>query len=251
MAEMLEGTIKTPLGVFEKKTVAIVGGIVVGLAVVVWYRNKNAKPDPSLAGTSEINPATGYPYGSAEDAAALTAQNQYQFPSGSGGGGGGGGGGTQFTDNAQWTQYVITYMNDNDLVDDVSPLAAALGKYIAGQPVDAVQTSLIQQAIAIAGKPPLAGPSGYPPSINTEAVVQPPPPTNGGGNTAPVIWLVKKGWHVEQWLADVRAHKDGNPGLYWEQLLALNPGVDISANINWTKDLGSRTFKNQANYRIK
>jgi hypothetical protein len=140
-------------------------------------------------------------------------------------------------------------MSDHDLVAEVGPLADALGKYISGQPVTPEQTSLIQQAIAIADRPPLAGPTGYPPSINTESVTNPPPPTNGGGDTTPVYFKVLKGWHLEQWMADVRAHPQGNPNLYWEQLQAWNPGVD--KNIHWTTDLGSRTFINEATYRIK
>lgn len=181
MSEILEGSMKTPFGEYPKKTVALAVGFFAVLGFIVWYRNRDTN-NPALAGQSEINPATGYPYGSAEDAAAMAAQGQYQFPSGGGGGGGGGGSASnpdnqQFTNNAQWSQYVISYMNDNDIVDDVGPLSAALGKYLSGQPVDATQVSLIEQAIALAGKPPLAGSSGYPPSINTGTTVPNPPST--------------------------------------------------------------------------
>lgn len=258
---LLEGTVKTPIGTFPKKTVVLVGGGIAVLAVIVYFRQKANATDPSLAGAAEINPATGYPFGSAEDAAAMAAQAAYISPGGVGSGGGGGGGTDvpgRFVSNSAWSQYVLTYMMDNDIISDASVLAGALGKYLAGQPVTPAEAGLISQAIAIADKPPLAGPTGYPPSINTQAVVQPPPPTGGGGGNAPTgeaRWSVNAGWHVEQWMADVRTHKDGagnldgNPNLYWEQLSAWNPGVD--GNINWTKDLGSRTFKRAATYRIR
>lgn len=250
MADLLEGAVKTPLGTFPKKSVAIAVVFVAALAGVVWYRNRN-NTDPSLAGAAEINPATGYPFGSAEDAAALSAQNQYQFPSGGGGGGNTGSSGTQFLTNAEWSQYVITYMSDNDIVASTGPISAALGKYLSGQPVNTDETSLIQQAIAIANKPPIAGPTGYPPSINTSPATNPPPPTGGGGgdpNEPYLMATVKKGWSVDGWQNDVKRSPGGNPNLNWGLLEQWNPGIwnDITHETN----TALRKFKYAKSYRI-
>jgi len=183
----LEGTFNTPVGSVSKKTALLVGGGVAVLAGVMYYRGKQQE-QPSTAGAStEINPATGYVYGSAEDAAAMAAQGDYLtggMVGGSGGGGGGSGGdppaGTGFTNNAQWTQSTIIGMTNSGIIEDASALSVALGKYIAGQPVgdSTVMRSLIEQAIAFNGHPPLAGPNGYPPSINT----QNPAGTPAGGD---------------------------------------------------------------------
>lgn len=234
----LSGTIKTPLGTVSKTNAAIAGGLVAVLVGVVWYRQKkNASPyDPTAAGTAEINPATGYPFGSVEDAAAMARQAQYVSPGGSVGGSGGGGGGSigsgatpRFTNNGEWSQYVILYMSENDLIDDPSMLSAALGKYLAGQPVTTEQTSLIEQAIAIADKPPLAGSTGYPPSINTS-------PT-----AAPQYMNVTEGTWVTNFLA---SHVELN--LTLDKLKALNPGVIMLASAKGYDPQGTNWVINSA-----
>lgn len=251
---LLEGTVKTPLGTYPKKTLAIVIGAVAVVGGIVYFRGKANATDPSLAGASEINPATGYPYGSAEDAAAMAAQAAYISPGGVGGGGGGGGsGGTgtpgRFTTNSEWSQYVITYMSDNDIVADVGPLSVALGKYLSGQPVTVEETSLIQQAIAIAEKPPNAGATGYPPSINTSAPVSPPPPTGGGGGAVPGpdTANVRGGWFVDQWILDFA--RQVQPGFTWDKFIKLNP--QASSNIAWKTQHQDNRFKSDAVYRVK
>ena len=60
-----------------KKSTAIAGGVVtVGLVGVIYYRHKqtNAANASTANPTGAIDPATGFPYGSAQDTAALAAQ---------------------------------------------------------------------------------------------------------------------------------------------------------------------------------
>lgn len=160
-----EGSIKTPVGTISKKT-ALWAGVGTGvLALLVWYR-KRQNTSAAADTTGEINPATGYVYGSAEDAQALEAQANYHSPSGSAGGGGGSSVSTGFTSNSQWAQAVVQYMTDNSTVVDPSQLQEALGKYLTGAPVTDTQKNLIEQAIAVQGYPPIAGTTGYPPAIN-------------------------------------------------------------------------------------
>jgi hypothetical protein len=81
-----------------------------------------------------------------------------------------------FTDNASWAQYVEGYMVST-LGADPNTVGNALGKYITGQPVTADQQAIIEQAIAYANQPPVAGPGGFPPSIRLTASTPPPPAT--------------------------------------------------------------------------
>ena len=188
----LEGTLNTPIGKVPKKGAVIVG--VGGAAVlgIVWYRSKQqAASSTSSTDTSqsgEIDPATGYPYGSPEDQAALS---QIQASSGGYGPlynygiGGGGGynpnpqGPGSYTSNAQWAQAAEDYLV-NTVGESASDVGNALGKYITGQAVTTDQKAFIDQAIAFAGNVPVPGPDGFPPSIRD--VPQPPPPHPGGGN---------------------------------------------------------------------
>jgi hypothetical protein len=161
----LEGTIKTPLGVVQKKTALILGGGAVVLGGIVWYRQKQLAATTVTPTEGEINPATGYPYGSPEDAAALQAQTSYVSPPAPTGGS------TTYpttgyTSNSQWVQAVIEYMTGNNTVTDATQLSAALGKFITGAYVTDAEVSLIQQAIAVQDFPPISGPNGYPPSLN-------------------------------------------------------------------------------------
>jgi len=181
----LEGSFSTPVGAVPKKAALIVGGGLALLVAVMYYRGKQQSTPTA---TSEINPATGFPYGSPEDAAEMSAQAAYMFPSGGGGGGGGGDDdthipGTGFTTNAQWTQAVIAALTNTGIVQDPAALSVALGKYLAGQPVgdNTAARSLIEQAIAVEGLPPNPGPNGYPPSINTAN------PSGGVGGDKPAF----------------------------------------------------------------
>jgi hypothetical protein len=207
----LEGTLETPIGKVPKKGAVIVGVGAVGVLGIVWYRSKQqASQAATSSGTSStdssnIDPATGYPYGSAEDVAAeqqLQGQSgalgplyDPQYYGGYGGGYGGGFPGPQspgtFTSNAQWSQFAEDYLV-NTVGESASDVGNALGKYITGQPLTTDQEAFVNQAIAFAGQPPVPGADGFPPSMrNAPAPPPPPPPHKGGTAQNPV-----KGLHV-------------------------------------------------------
>ncbi len=163
----LEGSVGTPFGEIKKKTGLI---ILAGVAVVLgvgYYRARKGLADGSPSGmpSEGTNPATGYPYGSAEDAAALAEQRSFITPVPAGGGPSGTYPSGTYSNNAQWVQAVIEYMMTAGLVQDGSQLSAALGSYITGSPVTNDEKGLIEQAIAVQGFPPVSGSAGYPPSI--------------------------------------------------------------------------------------
>lgn len=189
----LEGTLQTPLGKIEKKTALIAGAGVAVLLGIVWYRQKKKAESQVVIGEQAINPATGYPYGSAEDAAALASQAAYITPvTGGGGGNTGGSGGYPsnlgYATNGQWVQAVVEYMVTHGLTEEPSQLSSALGKYVTGAPATDTDVDLIQQAIAAQGYPPVNGPGGYPPAINRQPTTPTPPtpPTTPTPPTAPV-----------------------------------------------------------------
>lgn len=186
----LEGTVHTPFGTVQKKTALVIGGFGLVLVGIVYWREKQVGGLSSSAtdssATGDIDPATGYVYGTPEDLAALAAQGTDLGGGVSSVGGGssiippGASVGTGYSSNGQWVQAVVQYMTDNGLVEDPTQLSAALGKYITGASIDPNDTnsiSLIQQAIAVEGYPPVAGPNGYPPSINTHPATSVPPVT--------------------------------------------------------------------------
>lgn len=183
---MLEGTVTIAGKQFPKKGVFLaVGGVaVVGLAVA--YKRQQAASAAStatatgdLTASANIDPATGFPYGSAEDAQALSDwQVSSGLPSNTFGGGGVGGtvqGPGAFANNAQWAQAAEQSIGSTG--GDAK--ATALGRYLLGQPLGPDQRRAVEQAIAAQNPPPVAGPNGFPPAIRDKAVNPPPPPPKG------------------------------------------------------------------------
>lgn len=163
------------------KPLVIGGGAAIIIGGIFYYRKNQAnaasQASVNAAGSSEIDPATGYPYGSAEDAAALSSQGNYQNPiqgaygfAGYGGGAAanfGSGAPGSFANNAEWAQFVENYEINNMGADGPS-VGNAIGKYISGQPLTTDgMVSIVQSAIAIGGYPPTSGPNGHPPGYVT------------------------------------------------------------------------------------
>ena len=208
----LEGTVQLPVfGTVRKKTAALAGGgAVVFVLGVWWYRQRKASQaaaatgasgatsggavtDPAGNSCAALNPATGFCPGTPADQQAQAGLGTGAFDTSGLGGGlsgfyyGGGSGGTgpavqstapgpgNFADNAEWAQYAENYMITT-LGADPAATGNALGKYITGQPVDTAGQNIIQEAIAIAGYPPVAGQGGDPPGIKTVTGPPPPPP---------------------------------------------------------------------------
>lgn len=199
-------TVKLPGFGNVPKPVVIGGGIAAFTVGIYFYRNKKQQQDAAAqsvanAGQTEIDPATGYPYGSAEDNAALASQATYQvngldtslsgygytgYAGGSGGGIFGTGTPGSFASNAEWAQYVEAY-EENNLGGDPVTVGNAIGKYLTGQALTTDQIGLVQSAIAIGGYPPVSGPNGNPPAYVTgnTGTTTPPPPPDGNGNPPP------------------------------------------------------------------
>lgn len=188
----MAGTYKIFGANVPKNAVYIGGGIFVVGAIYFYRKNKASQAQQASvaqAGGTTIDPATGYPYGSPEDAAALDAQNQYQLPGSSGVGFSGGGGFSStfgsgapgsFSTNAEWAQYVEAY-EVNNLGADAGTVGNSIGKYLTGQPLTSDMVGLVQSAIAIGGYPPVSGTNGNPPNFVTSGGS----PGTGGTNPTP------------------------------------------------------------------
>lgn len=181
----LTGNVKIPgLGEIPKKQAAAGAAVLAVILGVVWYRHRAAAaaantppaaaagdasagltsdpypPDGTIGDASDPNstdPATGETYGD---------ESPGYYGSSGVAGGGGGSLAQQVTSNAAWSQAAQAYLVTADPTVDPGTIASALGAYVTGSPVTADQQSIIEQAIAFEGYPPVAGPSGQPPSIN-------------------------------------------------------------------------------------
>lgn len=220
MAETLQVPgIKKPLPKW-----AVFGGIgVVGLLVFQYYKSrKSASATAAAAGAAtstdqfppdgtvgnpqdpySTDPATGQTYGNESVGSGGTFG---AFTGGGGVSGGAPGGdsstgptGPPFSNNADWTNWVIQQMQTNDPGLDVGALTNALGLYLNGQPVDAAQKTLVFDAIAVAGDPPVAGANGYPPKVQTNGgttgghLVQNLRVTNRGRDYLNIAWTAIAG----------------------------------------------------------
>ena len=200
------GTVNVPVVGKQPKKLVVGGLLVVGTAVVIYYaRSKKAAAAPAAAtpadqypadGTSgnpsdlySTDPATGQTYGDelagsggmlgafgsgaasgqyydpATGAYDLTAPygtqpvtQPFQTP-----------GGPPFSANSAWADWVIQELAVQNTSIDTGALTDALGVYLAGQVPTAAQKTLIFDATAIAGNPPVAGAGGYPPNVKAPA----------------------------------------------------------------------------------
>lgn len=122
------------------------GGLGAGLGDEYPWDGTTGNPNDPYS----LDPSSGETYGDEGD-----------FSSGTGSSAGG----PPFTSNAAWSQYAENYLTTTVGLDS-GTVSAALGPYILGQKVTSAQQSIIEQAIAYAGNPPVAGTGGNPPGIN-------------------------------------------------------------------------------------
>lgn len=196
------------LGKVSKKTLAIGGVVGGGVLAYAWYRHSRSGAAAAASGTGsgttagttgqDIDPVTGYPYGSAEDTAALAAQQDSGLDTNLSGTGdidpetgypygslqdeqalglGGGGGGTTaspVTTNAEWEQQAIADLEAGGVSQaTVSAAESGLPRYLAKLKLSGDQASAVQMAVGLAGPPPVGGPYAI--------IPEPPAPKKQGG----------------------------------------------------------------------
>lgn len=185
--------IEGEIGGVKKKTLLIGGaGLVVVVIGVVYMRSRKSASaqssgmatDPAGNQCQALDPNSGYCPGTAQDLAyqsqingtALSTDSssytggqvigydQYGNPIYSSSSPVTGPG--SYVNNAEWAQAAEAYLIQEEPNADPSAIAAALGAYITGAQVNTSQITIIQQAIAFQGDPPVPGENGDPPNIN-------------------------------------------------------------------------------------
>lgn len=152
--------------------------IVVWLAAGVgiwWYLQKQQSSSSNAAGVP-IDPATGFPSGSAQDAAALAGEGDGTTGDGNAGQGATSGG-QSYADNNAWGIAAINYLVGLGI--DATTANQAVENYLNSLPLTTAQQGDVNLAIQALGPPPsLPGPvSGNPPPVAT--------PGGGGGGGVP------------------------------------------------------------------
>jgi hypothetical protein len=189
----------------------------------VYLRRRNAAAATAGPGTTDTSGDTadagaGYPDPNAIDPATGMTYAEEQALSGGGYYGTGGAGGVTdgsglpgpgaFSTNAEWAQYAEQQLSGTVAA---TSLSAALGKYLTGGAVTGDQASLIDQAIAVAGYPPVGGPGGYPPAIKDQ-------PDGGGGTGGGARYITATGTQ------DLNRTAAANH-ISENKLISLNPGL--------------------------
>lgn len=133
-------------------------------------------------GGSDIDPETGYQYGSAADEAALAELNGGS--AGTSGSSGTSGSGSTVTTNAEWEQEAITNLEAGGVAQaTITAAESGLPRYLAKLSLSSAQATAVQLAVGLTGDPPVGGPY---------AIIRAPatPPKEGG--TPPVSVTVPK-----------------------------------------------------------
>ena len=222
------------VGPVSKRALAIGGVAAGGVMLLLYLRKRNAAPAAAVpTDTSGLDTSGLDTSGMAGGGGSLTGPSVPTVQA--------------VTSNPQWTAAAMQALGG---VVDPSALSSALGKYLTGAAVTPGETSLIDQAIAAEGWPPVSGPNGYPPAIRTQASggqTNPPPPPPPRPPSVPKTSNVLGGWHVNQYLNDLNTGYPGL-GLTYSKLLSLNPG--LSSKID-TSSVNDPRFKSNATINIR
>jgi hypothetical protein len=230
-----------PLGAW----VAVVGG---GLGIAIWARSKSSGGDPEIV--DDISGQPGVGDGSVSQWTPTSPPTTAI-----------GGDSTEPTTNEAWAVRSINWLIAQGY--DASESDSAIRKYIAGNDPGPSMKEYVLQGLALKHfgsppqplPPPLNGPPTIPPPPPTgpPPVVTPPPPPVVGPPPSPAFQTVLAGWHVDQWITDVRkgwGSAGGNKNFSYSQFIAWNPTAIF--NIDWRSiPTSGHTFIRQAFYRIR
>ena len=249
------GTVKLPgLGPVPKKTLAIVALVGGGVLAYMYIRKARgstaAASTATAAGTDpNLDPATGFDYGTPQDLEALNANagsNNLGFGSGTGIGAGGSGeffdpntgqfdlsspftGGTgpaPVTTNAEWEQEAIGDLESGGVSQaTISAAESGLPRYLAHLTLSSAQASAVQMAVGLAGPPPSGGP------FSIRRAPPPPPPHTGSKAKVPdTVGLQYAAGAALVHAAGLKPHQQG-PGKIVQQRPAAETTVDKGSTV--------------------
>lgn len=161
------------VGGVSKKALAIGGGAAAAVIGLIYIRKRKAQSssaataatgDTSTADTTGTSDYVDPGLQDTSQGPTYGATGYYDPNAGQWVYGNTGTGQAAATTNTQWAQNAIAYLGSN-VAMDTAALSAALGAYLQGQALTSDQVSLVDQAIAAEGYPPVSGTGGYPPGI--------------------------------------------------------------------------------------
>lgn len=147
---VLSGKVDVPVvGSVDKKVLLGVGGVAAAFVAWKWWQASAGgaaeyePTDPGFEGgevlpsvEGAVSPDNSYGLSGDDEPESL---DNYGF---------------RGTTNSQWTQYAATQLSQSERWG-YTDIIVALGKYLAGAPLDSVQVAIVQAAIAVAGPPPV------------------------------------------------------------------------------------------------
>ena len=173
--------LKTKLGPFP-----LIVWLGAGLALMLYLQHRNKSvagqgTDPA-GNTGQINPQTGYVYGSPEDKAAQASNAGTTTETSSSASTVAG----KYVDNNAWARAAINYLVGIGI--DPSQANEAIQQYLSSQQTTTAQQADVNEAIQALGPPPdLPGPVGTAPGpvVTPPPGPKPPPPPPPGGKPPP------------------------------------------------------------------
>lgn len=240
------GTVKLPgFGPVSKKTLIIAG--VVGGGVLAYLYIRRAQKASLGSGTAaasgtgtdpNLDPATGFDYGTPEDLAALQGGSQgfdpFALDSGLGLGGAVGAapapppvtGPAPVTTNAEWEQEALGDLEAGGVSQaTISAAESGLPRYLAHLTLSDSQASAVQMAVGLAGPPPSGGP------FSIRRAPGPPPPKPTDHVKVPdVVGLEYAGGAALIHAAGLKPHQEG-PGRIVQQHPAAETTVTKGSTV--------------------
>jgi len=120
------------------------GALVVGIVGYAWYKNNQANANTDFVGASPDDYAVGdYDSPLGNSGANSTGNYDATDPD-------------AINTNAKWTAFAVEKLSSYNY--DAALVASALGKYLSRQGLTEAEIGIVQQAIAVAGPPPIGGP---------------------------------------------------------------------------------------------
>jgi hypothetical protein len=169
-AAVPKGEVKLPgFGKVSKKGLMVAGVVGGGVLAYAYMRRSKTAAAGTAAADPNLDPVTGYDYGTPQDTAALAAQQGLSTDPGLSGLGLGGGGinpvnpvapaPAPSATNAQWEQEAIGDLEAGGVAQStISQAEAGLPRYLAKLELSQAQATAVQMAVGLAGPPPDGGP---------------------------------------------------------------------------------------------
>jgi hypothetical protein len=153
---------------------------------------------------------------------------------------------SQASTNAEWSEAVVSALTTQGFAGQ--DVLTALGLYLTGSPMSALQVQIVQAAIAAEGYPPVAGSNGYPPAINSGGTV-------GGGQTSTTPATGSTGTSTTSTGSTTSTSSTGSTGTTQVRAPAM-PATPTASKVttsgftlSWPKTNGAQSYRVRVTYQ--